>query len=66
MGLVEKIALNLIYCIVYTTTRLSRFLFRVGHGVGVSVWNRPGLSRLGVDSNFAKSSQLEFLAEFTT
>ena len=32
----------------------------------ISVWNRPGLSRLGVDLNFAKSSRLIFWAEFTT
>ena len=31
-----------------------------------SVCNRPGLSRLGVDLNLAKSSQLEFVAKFTT
>ena len=34
--------------------------------VEASVWNRPVLSRLGVDSNFAKSSRLEFLAKFNT
>ncbi len=34
--------------------------------VTASVWNLLGLSRLGVDWNFAKLSRLEFLAKFST
>ncbi len=66
-GPVEIQQLELVYTVLAASYNPQLILtFRqicsyISHNLVTSVWNRPGLSRLGVDSNLAKSSRLEFL-----